>query len=901
MRLRDDTPRFTPKDEPLRDDVRTLGAMLGGVIREQAGDALFERVEAARLAARARRAGDPNAEAVLLESLAGLSPAESGELVRAFSAYFGLVNLAERVHRIRRRREVMRTPGAGQIGGLTEALRMLAERGVSPEALMALLRSTEIVPVMTAHPTEATRRTLLVKEQRIARALVDRLDLDRLVPHEQQTALARVRQEVAAAWQTDENLAVKPTVADEVDNVLFFVSDVIYRIVPALAEELDEALAATYPGLTAPGPVVRFASWVGGDMDGNPYVGPDTIRATLARHRSAVLGRYERELGDLIDRLSQSLSRVSVDPDVLRRADEQVHADPELLHDFPDRYGGMPYRRLLWIARERLRRTASDAPHGYGAPGELLDDLRSVAASLHAHGGEHAGLHRVRRLLRRIECFGFHLAALDVRQDALVHRRAVGGLLGTDGFERLPQAERTAAIEQALTAATPAKGAGEAERESLDVMRAIDEGLRRYGAGAFGPFIVSMTQGPDDALAVLLLARAAGLVRDGAVPLDVAPLFETVDDLAACRATLSTLLRNPEYRRHLDSRGGRQVVMLGYSDSSKDSGIAASRWALWQAQRELVDECDASGVRLVLFHGRGGTISRGGSKPRSAILAEPAGAVRGTLRLTEQGEIINAKYGLRDIAIRTLEQMLAAVLEASTMPPDAPDPRWLATMATIATASRRAFRALVHEDPTFWPLFRIVTPIDVVERLAIGSRPASRRSQRGVDDLRAIPWVFAWTQNRVILPGWYGLADGLEAALATHGEDTLREMTAGWPLLSNLLADVEMVLAKADMGIGARYLALGGEAGERLRAHLEERFEATAALICTLQGTTELLQREPVLRRAIQLRNPYVDPMSLLQVDQLARWRAAGSPDGDLLQGLFATVRGIARGLQNTG
>ena len=900
MNPTDDSPHFPPKDEPLRDDVRTLGALLGDVIREQAGDALFQRVEAARLAARARRAGHPDAEAELLRAIEALSPKDAGELVRAFSAYFELVNLAERVHRIRRRRDALRS-ATGQTGGLQDTLRSLAAQGVSADALGTLLASIEVVPVMTAHPTEATRRTLLVKEQRIVRALVDRIDVAHLVPHERTTALARVRQEVSTAWQTDENLAVRPTVADEVDNILFFVSDVIYRIVPTLWEELDAALDATYPGLKTPWPLVRFASWVGGDMDGNPNVGPDTIRDTLARHRRIVLTRYDAELSELLDHLSQSTSRVSVAPRVLQRAQEQAEAAPFLLADFPIRFGDMPYRRLLWIARNRLRATAADGPSAYAGPEEFAADLELLADSLETHRGAHAGLHRVKRLLRRLECFGFHLASLDVRQDSLVHRRAVGALLGIDDFERRSPQERAELLEAALHAPPLTTEPPEAARESIAVMRAIDEGLQRYGRRAFGPYIISMAQGPDDALALLVLARVAGLTRDGDVPLDICPLFETVDDLAACRDTVGTLLRNPVYRRHLESRGGRQVVMLGYSDSSKDSGIATSRWSLWLAQRELVEECDAANVRLVLFHGRGGTISRGGSKPHAAILAEPAGAVRGSLRVTEQGEIINAKYGLRDIAMRTLEQTLGAVLEASALNVAPPAPAWLAPMETISNASRQAFRALVYDDPQFWSLFRTVTPIDLIERFAIGSRPASRRQQHGVDDLRAIPWVFAWTQNRVILPGWYGLADGLQAAIEQHGEAVVHEMAVGWPVLKNLLNDVEMVLAKADMGIAARYLALAGEPGERLRAHLQERFESAVQVVCSLQGTRGLLEREPVLRRAIQLRNPYVDPMSLLQVDLLTRWREQGRPEGELQSALFATLRGIARGLQNTG
>ena len=895
--------RWMPKDEPLRDDVRTLGALLGEVIREQEGDALFERVGGARRAAVARRAGDPSGGEQLRALTDALDPALAGDLVRAFSAWFGLVNLAERVHRIRRRRAAMQEAG-GPGSDVAATVRALATGGVGPDGLGALLEGLQIVPVMTAHPTEATRRTLLRKDQRIARALVGRLDLERLVPREREAALSQVRQEVTAAWQTDEDLSERPVVADEVENILFFLTDVVYRVAPALAESMEAAVREVH-GAAAPAvpwPLLRFASWVGGDMDGNPYAGPATIRAALAAHREAVVRCYLDDVDDLFDRLSQSQRRASFDPPLVERLDAWRAEDPTLWDGFPARYATMPYRALLHGVRERLRSTLVDGSRAYAGPAGLLADLRLVAASLRAHGGAHGGLHRVTRLVRRVECFGLHLATLDVREDALVHRAAVGALLGIDGFGELDAARRGTLIEEGLTGARAVDASAPAAARSLDVMRALADGMARFGPDAIGPFIISMAQGPDDVLAVLLLARAAGLVGpDGEVPLDVAPLFETVEDLERGPATLATLLGHPAVRAHLAARGGRQIVMLGYSDSSKGAGIAASRLALWTAQRDLVASAAAAGVRLVLFHGRGGSISRGGSRPREAILAEPAGAVAGVLRVTEQGEIINAKYGLRDIALRTLDQLVSAVLEASAASPPPPDPRWLAAMGTIAAASRSAFRALVHEDPGFWPLFRAVTPIDVIERMTIGSRPASRRTQRGVDDLRAIPWVFAWTQTRVILPGWYGLVDGLEAALAAHGEGVLREMASGWPFFAMLLADVEMVLAKSDMGIGERYLALGGTAGVALGRRLGERFAATEALVCHIQGTAEPLERDPVLRRAILLRNPYVDPMSLLQVDLLARWRAAGSPEGPMLDALRASVRGIARGLQNTG
>ncbi|RYE92618.1 MAG: phosphoenolpyruvate carboxylase, partial [Oxalobacteraceae bacterium] len=422
----------------------------------------------------------------------------------------------------------------------------------------------------------------------------------------------------------------------------------------------------------------------------------------------------------------------------------------------------------------------------------------------------------------------------------------------------------------------------------------------RYGRRAIGPYIISMCQGADDALGLLVLARVAGLVGDdGGVPLDIAPLFETVPDLDNAPHCMATLLEDPLYRAHLKARGDVQVVMLGYSDSNKESGLAASRWALQEAQVALVALARRHEVRLVLFHGRGGTASRGGSKPRAAILAEPKDAVQGRLRITEQGEIIHAKYGLRDIALRTLELMGGAVLEASGGERPAQPAEFAEVMRCIASESRAAYRSLVVDEPLFMTYFSEATPIDVIGRLRIGSRPASRRQMQGLADLRAIPWVFSWTQNRQMLPGWYGLGTGLQAAASRFGVDILRQMLAAWPFFQNMIADVEMVLAKADMKIGAHYAALSPSTSPRIWPRIEAEFGRTCAQVHAICDTQALLEREPVLRRAIFLRNPYVDPMSMLQVTLLPRWRAGGRSDLDVEKVLLTTIKGIARGLQN--
>lgn len=898
---------FSEVDEPLREDVSLLGSLLGDVLREQGGTALYERVEAARVAAIERRSGRATGDE-LGSLLANLSPGEAVEVVRAFSSYFAGVNVAEQVHRVRHRRFTSLRPVAPQEGSLAAVATDLVEAGLSADEVLTNLGAVCVEPVFTAHPTEATRRTMLANEQRIAHELVERMKRPVRTRDEERASVGRLREAITIGWLTEEQPSARPTVADEVELVLFHLADVVYRTVPQVRSGLARAIEEAFGEPLAdrlPWPLVRFGSWVGGDMDGNPNVGADTIAATLERQREVMLERYRRDVRVLFDHLSQSLPRTTFSRKVLDRCADYRTLLPDEAARIPERYREMPYRVLLWLIWARLEATKTDAEAGYPSPKDFLDDIDALADSLRRHGGTFAGLERVESLLACALSFGFHAATLDVRQDSLVHRTAVGSLLGDDAFEDRSPGERIEALRTALETGVvePAEPRG-AEDDTLAVFRSIATARSRFGADAIGPYIISMAQGLDDVLQVLWLARKGGLgTEQGGVPLDVAPLIETVDDLTNAGRTFRAMVNDPHYRRHLAARGNRQVIMLGYSDSSKISGIVASRWALYQAQRELVSIADEAGVELTLFHGRGGTVGRGGSKPRQAILAEPPGAIRGRLRVTEQGEVINLKYGLPEIAVRTLELMMGAVIERTALPglETAPEPEWVAVMDTAAEAARTDYDAMVHHNPDFIAYFREATPIDIIERMPIGSRPASRRSGGGVENLRAIPWVFAWTQSRHLLPGWLGVGAGLEAAIARHGESTLRTMSESWPFFAILLADVEMVAAKADLDIAARYAGLAGDRGWPIFAELRRRFEHTSSLVLRLRNEDELLDREPVLQRSIRLRNPYVDPMSLIQVDLLRRWRDGGRQDPELERALFATIRGIARGLRNTG
>ena len=899
--------RFSGKQQALRDDVRTLGAMVGELILEQGGEELFEFVETARLRAIRRRERNERAGERLDDLIRNLNPEFALSVIRSFATYFQMVNTAEKVHRIRRRREYLREVGQYQPGGLEDILLRLKANGTTLDGIKTLLARLRIEPVFTAHPTEPTRRTILRKEQQIVRHLVELLN-PTMTPQEEHTALQRIRLLITSGWQTDEHPSEQMTVADELEHVLFFVTDVLYRAMPVFYEDVEAALGRIYgePGKQIQVPrLVRFSSWVGGDMDGNPNVNAKTIRETLARQRSLILNLYYNECGKLSTELSQSNNRIGVNPAVLERIDEYRDIFQNAYHAVPLRHRDMPYRIFLRLVQQRLQSTYEDDVLPYERVEQFADDIRLLAASLAEHNGQHAGLFAVRRLLRRIETFGFHLVTLDVRQDAEVHRGVVGECLGIDDWAAWSAEDRAARIVQAIDNKEGApQNLSPQARKTIAVFQAIGFCQRKYGRRAIGPFIVSMTQGADDILCVLLLAEWGELHdKRGEVPLDIAPLLETVEDLQRGTAILNTLLDTERYLAHLEHRLKRQMVMVGYSDSNKDGGLASARWALQNAQVELVKTMASHDVELMLFHGRGGTISRGGSKTHVAVLGAPPGTVNGRLRVTEQGEIINEKYGLRGIALRTLEQMTGSVALATNMPHHRGNdqPEWHAMMAVVAEESRKAYRELVYESPRFYEYFRAATPIDLIERMRIGSRPPSRRRKPGIDSLRAIPWVFAWTQARYGLPGWFGFGTGLERAAARFDEHAFRGMFMEWHFMRALCADAEMVLSKADLGIAELYSRLAGELHEEFFPIVEAEYERLRRLILEYSETESLLEGDTTLQRSIMLRNPYVDPMSLMQVDLLARWRREGRGEGPILDALLASVNGIAQGLQNTG
>ena len=913
--------------DPLALEVRLLGALLGQVIAEQAGNEIFELVERLRLATIALRQGDDPIERERLErELDGLDLGATEAVITAFSLYFQLVNLAEARGRVRALRRRERAARDGYLDdSVAEALARLRRAGRSDTDLDATLARLRITPVLTAHPTEARRRTALIALRRCA-ILLERLDDPRLTPSEDREIRRRLREEITLLWRTSDLRTIAPEPLDEVRTAMAVFDATLFTVVPRLYRATDAALDP--PGTREPRTgarpprvpaFVRYGSWVGGDRDGNPAVTAETTERTVRIQADHVLRGYEA----VAARLMQTVAAATVDERVpralatrlARDAEDLPETDRQLRRRFPDE----PYRQRFGFIAERLRRTrvaltddAGPRAGHYGDAAELEAELAELSDALVADRLERVAWGEVAELRWQLATFGFHLASLEVRQHSDVHRAALAALArGDDGSTE---------VAPGVTLA-----------EVLATFRAIATVQARFGEGASHRFVVSFTAAPRDVTDVLALADAAAAPASAgeatsqeahahAVPvLDVIPLFETSDALASAGPILDALLRDPAYREHVRRRGDRQEVMLGYSDSNKESGFLAAAWMLHGAQAALVAVARAHGIELTLFHGRGGAIGRGGGPANRAILGGAPGSVDGRLKLTEQGEVIAANYADPAIARRHLEQLTGAVLIASTPEHDAAATEALRAGAPIleelAATARTAYRRLVHDDPGFAAFFRDITPIVELSDLRLGSRPAARARQGqgaadapSIDSLRAIPWTFAWSQARINLPGWYGLGAALEAYRRAHGEAGLTEVARlyrSWPFLASVIDNAEMILAKADMGVARRYATLAGsDEVDRRWSTIEAEYHRTVALLLRVTGRERLLDGAPVLQRSIALRNPYVDSLSELQVRLLARSRALAPDDPDrgrVLRLVKLTVNGVAAGLQNTG
>lgn len=914
---------------PLRDDIRLLGGILGEVLREQAGQALFDLTEEVRhLCKRRRQQPLPPAEGERVEQdlneivrrVAGDLPL-CRALLRAFSSYFVLVNLSEQLHRVRRRGDHEGDPG-GAPGSLLWTLRRLQRGGVSAQQVLDLLPRMRLELVFTAHPTEVTRQSLREHTEDLAEALLGR----QAGPGGARRLRERLKALVTLLWQTDEVRGRRPTVLDEARWVIRTVTSVLFPALPQALGSLDEALQEVY-GVSLPEDAVpiRIGSWVGGDRDGNPYVTPEVTEEVLALHERAALELHERSLTRLLQQLSISAGWGRVPP-ALRESLAADEADlPELAAVLMRRNAQEPYRRKLGFMRERLRlRQRGQQGAAYPGAAPLIEDLRLIERCLEEGGAGELGRLLVRPVRMQAQAFGFHLMKLDLREHAERQAAAldeITAVIGAPAYGALPEEARQRFLIEQLSGRRPLAPRGHPFSEDTRRTLRLFEILARRGISEVArgvpadTFIVSMTRSVSDLLSPLLLYHDAvlqrGEPREGA--LQVAPLFETLADLEAAPEILETLLTIPLYRRWVRALGDQQEIMLGYSDSNKDVGILSASWALFQAQRRLWAVARAHGVELALFHGRGGTVNRGGGGPmHAAILAQPAGTVAGRLKLTEQGEVINVKYGLPPLALRTLELTAGAVLEASLLPAAAPPAAWEEAMDEMARVARAFYRATVHEDPYLPTFFSLVTPVEELSALKIGSRPARRHSgSAGIEDLRAIPWSFGWTQTRYIMPGWFGVGHALSsfAQGRDDGLALLQQMYRGWPFFRSLIDSVEMTLAKSDLGIAAHYVkALDpSPQARRLHEHLAAEHARAIRMVLAVAAEGQLLERDPVLRRSIRVRNPYVDPLSLLQVELLRRKRAlsgSGEADGapEALQGALAlSINGIVAGMRNTG
>ena len=902
-------PDFPERHQPLREDIRTLGELLGNVLREQGGDELFELVEQDRQSAMQRRASGAN-DGTLALRVRGRPPAQASDLVRAFSAWFQLVNVAESVHRIRRRREYFRLEETRpQPGGVADAFGDLKGQGLALADVLKLLSQLSIEPALVAHPLESTRRTLLRRQQRVADLLLERSN-PLLAPFEQRALLERVRFEVTTDWQTAEHPRERLQVADEREHALFYLAEVFYRIVPGFYQEIAATLAQLYgvPAEEIEVPqILRFGTWVGGDMEGNADVHAKGIRETLTRHQRVILNNYYEECQQLAQMLSQSASRAGASRDVLRRIDEYRMLLPGSRSLTPARHDQMPYRELPGQIAERLHRTFDGRPQGYESARQLHSDVSLIATSLRGHAGLHAGYLPVRRLLRRIDAFGFHLATLDLKQHTSVHHAVLAQGLDDPAWPTRAPRDRYKRLLDVLERDVGPTGVFDAVgRRTLAVFDAMMQCRYRYGAEAVGLYIVSGAANADDVLAPLVLARWAEAYdrSSGEVAMDVAPQFDSVDTLQNCADTLRQLLGDHVYRRHLEARGRLQTVLIGYSSSNVESGIVASRLAAYQAQRGLTRALRGAREGHVLFYSRGGSIARGGGSIDAVLRAAPAESVSGVLRYTEQGEGLSQNYGLRPTAMRTLERTFGTLAQATLAVRRGiavQESTVMAGCASIAAAaSRTAWQQLVHGDAEFQRYFRAATPIDVIERMRIGSATVVPGAAGAVAVLPAA-WVYAWSQSRHMLTGWYGAGTGLKLASEARGIALLRRAYAGWPFFRHLVDDIEATLGRADMVIAASYDELAPADTLECARAIHAEYALSCAMVCEIKQTGALLDQDRTLQRSIALRNPYVDPMNLMQIDLLRRWRASGRSDRALFEALLASVNGIGMGLQTTG
>ncbi|SEP10178.1 phosphoenolpyruvate carboxylase [Trujillonella endophytica] len=909
-------------EAPLREDIRLLGRVLGEVIAEQSGDEVLELVESTRVAAFGVRRSDVD-RAELADQLSGLDVRAANHVIRAFSHFSLLANLAEDIHHERRRRFHRRSGSPPQPGSLAATFGILDAAGLDADAVADALTGALVVPVVTAHPTEVRRKTISQVQRQVTELIRHRDRSTEDLGADPEWA-GRLWRAVLTLWQTALLRLSRLRLSDEIDEALRYYELSLFEVIPAVNAELRRALRQRWPDVGPTRPMLQPGSWIGGDRDGNPFVTADAVRRATSRQAETALGHHLAELVTLRDELSMSDRLVTPTHELYQLADASRDESP-FRADEPYRRALIGvHARLAATARRVLGRVPGAAPAGerepYDGPAELLADLAVVDASLRSHGAGALADDRLTRLREAVEVFGFHLCGLDMRQNSAIHEEVLGELLAwagvCDDYAAQDEATRVELLAGELRLRRPLvrpdAELSELARGELDLLHAAAEQVALLGPQAIPNYVISMCESVSDVLEVAVLLKEVGLLELDAsgrpsCPVGISPLFETIDDLQGAGATMTAVLHQPLYRDLVAARGDQQEVMLGYSDSNKDGGYLAANWALYRAELELVEVARAEGVRLRLFHGRGGTVGRGGGPSYEAIRAQPPGAVAGSLRITEQGEVIAAKYADPDLARRNLEALVAATLEASLLDieglGDGADEAYT-LLDELAGRARQAYGALVHETPGFVEWFRAATPIRELGELNIGSRPPSRKAGDSIADLRAIPWVFSWSQARIMLPGWYGTGSALESWIGgDEGRlDRLRELHRRWPFLRSVLSNMGMVLAKTDLGLAARYAGLVPD--EELRARVFDQItaehERTCRMLLAVTGDDALLADNPSLARSIRNRFPYLEPLHHLQVEMLRR-RREGDDDELVRRNIQLTINGIATALRNSG
>ncbi|KKO53128.1 phosphoenolpyruvate carboxylase [Paenibacillus sp. DMB20] len=913
----------------LRRDVRFLGNILGEVLVHQGGNELLDIVEKIRETSKSLRSVFlPELFADFKRIVSTLNPDIRHQVIRAFAIYFQLVNIAEQNHRIRRKRDYERSAGESvQPGSIESAVQDLKERSFTYEEVQNMLEGLSLELVMTAHPTEAMRRAILDIHKRISEDVM-LLDNPTLTFREREQLREKLLNEVITLWQTDELRDRKPTVLDEVRNGMYYFHETLFHILPEVYQELERCLNKYYPGYDWHVPTyLRFGSWIGGDRDGNPSVTADVTWKTLEMQRKLAIREYQRILTGLMKNLSFSATIINVTDElkesICKDRENVTLKKMEIWHNEKE-----PYRIKLAYMLAKMGHVLDPVMTGaerYQTPEEFIEDLQIIDRSLRHHYADYVADTYIKQIIRQVELFGFHTATLDIRQHSKEHENAMTEILAkmnvVEDYSALSEEEKIELLNQLLNdprpLTTPYQDYSDSTEECLEVYRTIYRAQKEFGVNCISSYLISMAEGASDIMEVMVFAKEVGLFRkdnDGTVSatLQAVPLFETIEDLHAAPDIMRTLFNLPIYREGLKAMNDLQEIMLGYSDSNKDGGAVTANWELQVAMKDITAVGNEFGVKLKYFHGRGGSLGRGGMPLNRSILAQPAHTIAGGIKITEQGEVISSRYSLKGIAYRSLEQATSALIRASinarSPEENEHEKEWERISAQISSVSQKKYQDLIFRDPDFLSFFKESTPLPEVGELNIGSRPSKRKNSDRFEDLRAIPWVFAWTQSRYLLPAWYAAGTGLQSFYQGKEENmkTLQDMYVNYPFFTSLIDTLQMAMAKADLIIAKEYslMTKNDVARQRIFGLIKEEFELTKQMVLKITGQQDILDNQPVLQESIRLRNPYVDPLSYLQVqllNELRDLREKGEDDPDLLREVLLTINGIAAGLRNTG